>query len=468
MNSFLQNDLKNLESLFEIVARQGLDYLTNIAELPTSTNSTIHTKEKLPVNGFGSVEVLKVFNERFEPIMAATSGPRFWGFVTGGSTPASIMGDWLTSIYDQNSFATNGQGDISAIIELETIKLLLDLFELPADFLGGFVTGATMSNFTCLAVARQWAGKELGKDFAKEGVSGKIHILSASPHSSSVKSLSMLGIGSNHIIKVKTAAGNREAIDMDDLKKTIAGLNGEPFILISSGGTVNTVDFDDFEEISKLKSTHHFWWHIDAAFGGFAACTASHKHLVKGWENADSITVDCHKWLNVPYESAVFFVKEKHKVLQVETFQNSNAPYLGDPNENFSYLNFLPENSRRLKALPAWFSLMAYGKQGYRDIVEMNIKLAHQFESFIEKNNQFELLAPVRLNTVCFTLAGEDGQEKVNAFLTKLNDTQQVFMTPTVYNGSKGIRAAFVNWRTTEEDITQVTNLMTAIITELS
>jgi glutamate/tyrosine decarboxylase-like PLP-dependent enzyme len=171
------------------------------------------------------------------------------------------------------------------------------------------------------------------------------------------------------------------------------------------------------EAIARLKEKHHFWWHIDAAFGGFAACSPSHRHLLQGWENADSITVDCHKWLNVPYESAVFFVKEKHKFLQVETFQNSNAPYLGDPMEQFNYLNFLPENSRRLKALPAWFSLIAYGKEGIQSIVENNILVAQHFGKLIAENNAFVLLAPVRLNTVCFTLSGGNTQEQVLPFL---------------------------------------------------
>ncbi|MCE9500442.1 MAG: hypothetical protein K8R21_08085 [Leptospira sp.] len=467
MNGQLQKDLLQLDVLLEATKTQGLEYLNNISDRQTSTKKTINSQMNLPAHGLGALDALGQFNERFEPIIVSTSGPRFWGLVIGGSTPASIVGDWLTTVYDQNSFATKGQGDISAIIELETIRLLLDLFELPQNFLGGFVTGATMSNFSCLAVARQWIGKESGKDFAKEGVSGKINILSATPHSSAVKSLSLLGIGSNNFTKVKPMEGNREAIDIVDLEKKILDFNGKPFILISSGGTVNTVDFDDFEAISELKSKYNFWWHIDAAFGGFAVCSKTHQHLLRGWENADSITIDCHKWLNVPYESAVFFVKEKYKLLQVETFQNSNAPYLGNPLENFSYLNFLPENSRRLKALPVWFSLVAYGKQGYQDIVENSIALANKFGEFIGNNKDFELLAPVRLNTVCFALNGEKSQENVEKFLTILNDTGEVFMTPTVYNGKKGIRAAFVNWRTTEDDVVRVAALMTKIINEL-
>ena len=379
MNDKLNLDLLQMGSLLEKVKTQSLDYLNTISERKTTTKNTIKGILKLPENGWGTSEAIDAFNERFEPIIVASSGPRYWGYVTGGSTPASIVGDWLATVYDQNTFATTGQGDISAIIEVETIKLLLELLDLPNGFLGGFVTGATMSNFTCLGVARQWLGKELGKDFAKEGITQKIKIVSAMPHSSAIKSLALLGIGSNNLIKINTIEGNREAIDISDFERKIIEFNGEPFILISSGGTVNTVDFDDFVAITKLKQKYNFWWHIDAAFGGFAACSTTHKHLVEGWQNADSITIDCHKWLNVPYESALFFIREQYKILQVETFQNSNAPYLGNPYENFSYLSLLPENSRRLKALPAWFSLMAYGKAGYQEIIQNSNEFEFKF-----------------------------------------------------------------------------------------
>jgi len=467
MNEHLKNDSASINHLLNIVKEQGTEYLNSIEERPTSVVSQqVSEKQELPESGYGTEEALQIFNRKFEPIMVGSGGPRYWGFVTGGSTPASVAGDWLATIYDQNVQSVKGQGDISASIEIETIQLLLKLLHLPEKFLGGFVSGATMSNFTCLAVARQWLGKEQGRDMAKEGVSGMIKILTATPHSSSIKSLSLLGLGSSNIVKIKTEEGNREAINIKDLEEHILKLDGEPFILISSGGTVNTVDFDDFKAIRKLKEKYDFWWHIDAAFGGFAACSETHQHLVEDWEYADSITVDCHKWLNVPYESAVFLIKEQYKILQVETFQNSNAPYLGDPLENFSYLNFLPENSRRLKALPAWFSLMAYGKSGYQEIVDKNISWAKQLGELIENSNDFKLLAPVRLNTVCFTLKDDARQDEVGLFLERLNDTGKVFMTPTFYNQHKGIRAAFVNWMTDEKDIQLVFDLMNKVIAE--
>ncbi|MCZ4245156.1 pyridoxal phosphate-dependent decarboxylase family protein [Pedobacter punctiformis] len=464
MNNHLKNDLDAIESILDLVKHQGLDFLNNICERPTSTQKEVQITNELSEEGLGTIDALQQFNKCFEEIMVASTGPRYWGFVTGGSTPAAIAGDWLSTIYDQNTQSVKGSGDVSALIELETIKLLLSLFNLPTDFFGGFVTGATMSNFTCLAVARQWIGQQNGKDFARAGVSGIVHVLSATPHSSAVKSLAMLGLGSNNFTQLKTTAGNRETVDTADLEDKIKTLNGQSFILISSAGTVNTVDFDDFEAISKLKEKYNFWWHIDAAFGGFAACSPKYNHLVKGWETADSITVDCHKWLNVPYESAVFFVKEKHQLLQMQTFQNSNAAYLGDPLENFSYLNFLPENSRRLKALPAWFSLISYGKSGYQDIVENSVEMALLFADFIEQNPAFKLLAPVRLNTVCFTLADEN---QAGDFLNRLNATGKVFMTPTVYKGNKGLRAAFVNWRTTKADIELVISEIEKVLVNL-
>lgn len=453
MNSALQYDLDHIENILEKAKQQGMDFLNNLENIPTSNKESIDPTRELNQLGLGALGTLEEFKERLAPLMVASPGPRYLGFVTGGSTPASIVGDWLASVYDQNAQSVKAQGGNSALIEFETINLLLQLLELPTTFSGGFVTGATMSNFTCLGVARQWFGAQLGKDFAKNGISETINILTATPHSSSVKTLSMLGIGSNNYTTIKTIEGNREAIDITDLEKNIQNLKGKPFILISSAGTVNTADFDDFKAISRLRKKYNFWWHIDAAFGGFAAVSEKFKHLVEGWEGADSITIDCHKWLNVPYESAFYLVKREHLNLQIEAFQNSNAPYLGNPLENFNYLNVLPENSRRLRALPVWFSLLAYGREGFQDIVENSTLLALHFGNALIEDDNFEILAPIHLNNVCFTLKGDHNQEKVSEFLTTLNDRGKVFMTPTVYQNRKGIRASFVNWRTTENDV---------------
>lgn len=456
----LTQDAQQWEILLRSITTHSVDFLQSLPERPTSVASSVAKESSplLPERGLGATNALAEFEERLAQKIVASSGPRYWGFVTGGATPAAIMGDWLASVFDQNTQATVGQGDVSAGIELETIQLMRSLLGLPDYFFGGFVTGATMSNFTCLAVARQWYGKTQQFDAAKEGIKTPIPIFSATPHSSSIKSLAMLGIGSQQFSVVEVLEGNREAMNVADLEEKIQALNGQPFILISSAGTVNTVDYDDFQAIAALRDKYQFWWHIDAAFGGFAACSPQYKYLLSGWEQADSITIDNHKWMNVPYDSAVFLVQEKHRVLQTETFQNSNAPYLGNPFENFSYLNFLPENSRRLRALPVWFTLKAYGKEGYQAIVENAIAMAQAFSQRIEQHEAFVLLAPTRLNNVCFTLGNTTAD--VPAFLHRVNATGKVFMTPTVYGGQKGIRAAFVNWRTSLEDVEKAFTIM--------
>jgi glutamate/tyrosine decarboxylase-like PLP-dependent enzyme len=455
MHHSLQADLDNHENLLSLTKEKALAYLNNLNNTPVSINNIQSTMPaNLPNDGIGLENTLRSFFNQHEHKIVAASGPRYWGYVVGGTTPASIAGDWLGTVFDQNPQGIKGAGDISASIELETINWLKELFSLPATFKGGFVTGATMSNFTCLAVARQWAGKQKGIDIAREGIKTDIRILTATPHSSSVKSLAMLGLGSSNIINVKKIEGNREAMDVADLEVKLQENKEFPVIVISSGGTVNTVDFDDMNTIAALQQRYPFFWHIDAAFGAFAVCSEMYSYLLNGWQFADSITIDCHKWLNVPYDSAIYLIHEKHAALQLQTFQNSNAPYLGDPATDFNFLNFGPENSRRLRALPAWFALNAYGKNGFTWIVENNIALANQFAQLLEQKTIFRLTAPVRLNVVCFSIDTENGKsDKLNKVLEKLKISGKVFITPTLYKGIACLRAAFVNWRTTEEDI---------------
>jgi glutamate/tyrosine decarboxylase-like PLP-dependent enzyme len=454
MYKHLQQDLQQIDLLLSLTKEKAIAYLNNIDEQPTSLPPVEISDTELLTEGVGLASALDYFYKHHAATIVSASGPRYWGFVTGGTTPAAIAGDWLTAVFDQNSQTLKGNGDVSAIIEIETINLFRQLLGLPQNFNGGFVTGATMANFTGLAVGRQWAGLQNNNNIAREGIKTDIKVFSAVAHSSAIKSLAMLGIGSNNVVTVKTLAGNREAIDCNDLENKLKEYANLPIIFISSGGTVNSVDFDDMKAIAKLQQQFLFYWHVDAAFGGFAACSKKYEHLINGWQHADSIAIDCHKWMNVPYDSAVYFIQKKHAPLQVQTFQNSNAPYLGNPEENFNYLNFGPENSRRLRALPAWFSLMAYGKQGFEWIVENNIFLAAEFGRRLEEETIFTLAAPVRLNVVCFTTKDEHQRKEIlESTLARLNKNAKVFMTPTVYNDLPCLRAAFVNWRTQEKDI---------------
>ncbi|SER44471.1 pyridoxal phosphate-dependent decarboxylase family protein [Neolewinella agarilytica] len=434
--------------------------------LPAGSTLTSVPEENLPLVGAGAQDAMEVFLKQWVRYLVASPSNRYLGYVTGGTTPAALLGDWLASAADQNPQAVKGFGDVSAAIEIATIRMLRELFVLPDTFNGGFVTGATMSSFTCLGVARQWVGRQQGYDVAKDGLQQPVPVLTATPHSSAVKCLAMLGIGSRNIVKVDTLPG-REAMDVDDLQQKITSLNGAPFILIASGGTVNTVDFDDLLALARIREKHPCWIHVDAAFGGFAAISPDHAYLLAGWEMADSITVDNHKWLNVPYDSACWFVRADHAPLQVATFQNSSAPYLGDPAADFNYLNVGPENSRRLRALPAWFSLQAYGRSGYEDIVTRCIRTAFLLGEAISASPRFELLAEVKLNVVAFTIV-RGTAEQVDALAHQLNERGKYFLTPTTLFGRRGLRAAFVNWQCQTAQVEEIMAELNTAHRELS
>jgi glutamate/tyrosine decarboxylase-like PLP-dependent enzyme len=360
------------------------------------------------------------------------------------------MGDWLTSAYDMN--LSHAAHSAAPNIEMEAIQMLRQLFGLPESFSGVFVSGATMSNFAGLAIAREWLGRQFNTNISQEGLQSipQVTVLSGEAHSSTYKALAMLGMGRGNLKVIAKLDGNREAVDVSALKTALSEMNGSPCIVVANAGTVNTVDFDDIEAIASLKSEFKFWLHVDAAFGGFAACSPKYRHLLNGIHHADSITIDAHKWLNVPYDSAMIFTQQRD--LQIRVFQNSGA-YLGEIAEPVDFIHLSPENSRRARALPAWFSLNAYGADGYRDIVERNCLMAQTLGEKMKNSGKFRLLAPVRMNVACFTLNGDISAEKIKDFLARLRDDGRVFMTSTVYQGTPAIRAAFSNWRTEEKDL---------------
>ena len=420
-------------------------------------------KEELPEAGMGAVATLSFFEKEYAHLLNNSAGPRYFGFVTGGSTPASIAGDWLASAFDQNACGSNDS--IAPQIEHQTIGYLKQLFRLSEDYFGSFVTGATMSNMVGLALGRQWVGEQHGIDVSDEGLGGfRLRILSGTPHSTIVKSLAMLGIGRDALVKVDTIT-DREAVDIASLEQVLSE-SDEPVVVVANSGTVNSGDFDDLEAIGRLKKKYRFWLHVDGAFGGFAACSEKLRHLTEGINYADSITIDAHKWLNVPYDSAMQFTR--HKALQLKVFRNS-ASYLGDPAQSPDFFHYTPETSRRWRALPAWFTLRSYGKRGYSEIIERNCALARLLGDKIERSERFVLLSPVKLNIVCFTLKEPSlSFELIQGFLRAVTKQGEAFFTPTVFKGTPAIRAAVSNWQTQSEDIAKAFEALCRIETTVS
>ncbi len=462
MNPRLEQDLSQLDNLLTAAQTLSAGFLSRLDELPASMQMPEQPEALLPEDGAGAIAILNRFREQYGPYLAAGSGPRYWGFVTGGVTPAALAGDWLSSAIDMNAA---DKGGAAFNIEIEALQMLRQLLGLPDTFAGSFVTGATMSNFAGLAVARQWLGRQYGKDIGQQGmgVLTDARVLSCVPHSSVPKCLSMLGFGRDALVRIP-ALPLRESVNIAALEAWLEQHKDQPVIYVASAGTVNTTDFDDLAALAALRQRYNFWLHVDAAFGGFAACSPRYRHLLKGWEAADSITIDAHKWMNVPYDAAMIFCK--HPGLQADVFKNVGAAYLGDPAKDFNFIHHVPENSRRLRALPAWCTLLAYGRQGYRDIVEDNVQQARLLGSLIDESPYFKLLAPVNLCVACFTLnlPPEELAAATAAFLATLAERGVAFMTPTVYQDTPAIRAALVNWRTTTEDVRQTWREMENIV----
>ena len=393
----------------------------------------------------GAEAALSDFRTRFEAGLSGSAGPRYWGFVTGGATPAALAGDWLAGAYDQN--VSNDIGSIASQVERETVAGLRDLFGLPDDVAGVFVSGATQSNLVALATARQAVYARLGHDVAQQGLSAAppLRVLAGAAHSSILKAMAVLGLGRDALQPVATLPG-RTAVDVAAMAKVLASGEGRPTIVVASAGEVNTGDFDDLVALADLCAQHRAWLHVDGAFGLFAALSPDHASRLRGVERADSVTVDLHKWLNVPYDSAVVFTREPES--QRAVFRASSA-YLGDSTDP---LHYTPENSRRFRALPAWMTLRAYGRDGIAEWVQRDCTLARAFAEGLRGIDGIDVLSDVHLNIVCFALRHGDAAAR-DAFLDRLNRDGRVFMTPTVLFGRPGIRAALSNWMTQPEDI---------------
>lgn len=441
----LQDDWRNLDAVLEGAREAASEFLGSVAARPAGVVVRKVEHDVLPEEGLGAQGALSAFRGKYEDGLAASAGPRYLGFVTGGTTPAALVGDWLVATYDQN---VGSDGDsLATTVEHETLGLLRALFSLPETFEGAFVTGATMANFVALATARQWAAQRLGRDVSEQGLwqMPPIPVLGGSPHASVVKALAMLGMGRQVVEQIAHLPG-RMAVDPQALRERLSALHGTPAIVVASAGEVNTGDFDNLEDVAALCRANGSWLHVDGAFGLFAACDPARAHLLRGLEFADSITADGHKWLNVPYDSG--FVFTRHLALHQQVFKVT-AAYLGDSSD---LSHRTPEDSRRFRALPAWMTLMAYGRTGYCALVARCCDLAQQMAQGLERLPAFELLAPTRLNIVCFALRGADSARR-DRFLEALKADGRVLLTPTFFAGQPAIRAAFSNWSTSSEDL---------------
>jgi glutamate/tyrosine decarboxylase-like PLP-dependent enzyme len=329
-----------------------------------------------------------------------------------------------------------------------------------------------MSNLVGLAAARQWAGQRLGFDPVEDGLAAgpPIPVISSTEiHASAVKALMTLGFGRASVRRLPAAGGR---LDLSALAAALAAIEG-PVIVVANAGEVNTGAFDDLRGIAGLCRAHSpgAWLHVDGAFGLFAAASPRLRHFVDGIEMADSVAADGHKWLNVPYDCGFAFVRDGEALRA--TFAVSGAYITPLPGSGIDPFSYVPEASRRFRALAAWCALRAYGREGYRQLVERCVDNAQQFADWVSETPGLELLAPVPLNIVCFRYTpvglGAAATDDFNRrAVAAIQADGRVFVTGTVWQGNAAIRPAFDNWSTLPEDVDILSQAVAQVGAQLS
>jgi glutamate/tyrosine decarboxylase-like PLP-dependent enzyme len=452
-----------LRSALDYVVAESHSYLDQLDDsrvrMPGADEASARLAGPLPEQGEGAFEALRALVERGLDGAIRSSGPRFFHFVQGGTTPAALGADWLVSTLDQNP----GMWVASPLAEgLEVVVLdwLKDLFGIPQAWGGVLTTGAQMANFTGLAAGRRWWAAQHGADVERDGLAGLPQMpvfASGLVHPTAIKAIGMLGVGRDRVRM--PVAGGAGHLDVDHLRSMLEDLRGEPALLIATAGEPNAGAFDPIHEMADLAEQYGCWLHVDGAFGLFGALSDRSRHLLSGMERAHSIISDGHKWLNVPYDCGFAFVREAS--LLVGTF-GLGASYLSpveDEHPNAAFLS--PESSRRARALPIWATLRAYGRSGYTEMVNRHLDLAQHLATRIDAAEDLERLTDVVLNIVCFRYhpPGEpaDRLDEINGRLAEaIIQDGRIYVGGTVYEGKRALRPAIVNWRTTERDIDEI------------
>lgn len=449
--------------LAEILAQFGQSaeaYLRSVDDRPAlAPNADAAARsfvEPFPEEGEGAAHTLhKLFTEGVDATVTS-AGPRTYHFVIGGVTPASLGADLWATVVDQPAY-TWMSSPLGVQLELLSLAWLKELFELPAEWPGVFTTGATMANFVGLIAARQWWGEQHGVDVSEAGLSGlpPVPVLAGGyVHASDTKVCSMLGIGRGQV--VVCAADEIGRVDLAAMERELQKLDGAPAILIGSAGEVNAGDFDPIDAMADLAERYNAWLHVDGAFGLFARLSERTKHLVAGVERADSVTVDGHKWLNVPYDCGYAFVRDHALLAKAFTYTAAYLPKLDDPRPTMGAIG--PESSRRARGLATWATLRAYGRSGYREMVERHLDLALELARLVDDAPDLERLADVQLNIVCFRYnPGGVPEAQLNELNQALADAivedGRVYAGLTTYAGKTALRPAISNWRTRPQEM---------------
>lgn len=434
-----------MSELLHEAAQRAIQYLEGIGEravapLPEATARLAQLGGPLPEGPTPAGHVLRLLDEVGSPATVATAGRRFYGLVIGGSLPVTVAANWLAGAWDQNAYVTT-TSPVAAALERIALQWLLDIFGLPPQCAGAFVTGATMANFSALAAARHAVLRNAGWDVEARGLFGAPPItvvVGEEVHPALLKALGMLGLGRERVLRVPVDGQGRMRAD------ALPALTPAAIVCIQAGN-VNSGAFDPATEICAAAKAADAWVHVDGAFGLWAAASPQHAHLMAGYNRADSWATDAHKWLNVPYDCGLAFVRDQEALWRPMVMSAAYLPEGGVREPG----HYTPEMSRRARGVEVWAALRALGRSGLADLVDRCCRHATRFAEGLRQAGH-EVLNDVLLNQVLVSFGDAEHTRRV---IARLQSDGTCWCGGTVWHERTAMRISVSSWATTEEDV---------------
>jgi glutamate/tyrosine decarboxylase-like PLP-dependent enzyme len=423
---------------------RALAYLATVAERPVAPDgeATARLDEldfELPVGGLAAADVLARLDVAGSPATVASNGPRYFGFVIGGVLPVAQAAGWLSAAWDQNA-ALTVMSPVAARLGAVALRWITELLGLPAGTGGGFVTGATMANATCLAAARDAVLTRHGWDAAGQGLVGAPHItvvVGDEVHATIRKALGLVGLGRDRVTVLPADGQGR--IQTAGLPR----LTG-PAIVCLQAGNVNTGASDPFPALIEWSREHGAWVHVDGAFGAWAAAAPEFAAQVAGMAAADSWATDCHKWLNTTYDCGVALVRDQGAL---RAAMGASASYL--PGADTEAMAMSPMSSQRARGIEIWAALATFGRSGVADLVSRSCRLAVRFADEM-RSAGFDVLTDVVLNQVLVSFGTAARTDDV---IAAVQADGTCWCGPTTWRGVRAMRVSVSGWSTTDDDI---------------
>lgn len=403
----------------------------------------------LPEEPQDPLSVIENFAAAADPGLVATPGPRYFGFVTGGSVPAAVAAEWLTAAWDQNA-GLHVLSPASAATEHVAAVWLLELLALPATASVGFVTGATVANTTALAAARHEVLRRVGWDVEADGLQGapRVTVIAGQQAHASIRNATrLIGLGTAGIVYADSDEQGR--MIPASLERALSATSG-PTIVCAQSGNVNTGAFDPIDEIEPLVHARGAWLHVDGAFGLWAAVSKSLAHHLRGVAAADSWTVDGHKWLNVPYDSG--FVIVAHPAAHRAAMSQTAEYLLRGGEEEREGQDWTPEASRRARGNAVYAAIRSLGRGGIAQMIERCCACARVMASTLATEPGIEVLNDVVLNQVLVLFRSHSGENVTPQVARRIQQDRMCWAGGTQWRGEAALRVSVSGWKTTEDD----------------